>query len=181
MSRIRNVQQVLFLPLDNGLEDPTCMMHPQLRASIEDVEINFYLNDVHCTTSPMTETCSFSYFNRELNVCRSEINDCLRASLEKGNEANNNDYNFMCKAVLLMLGKVMIKEKIKLFYFDCNRQETVVLTRCKMKQHKRMESDFEKKWDEIFKEEDHLHGNLLEWFETLCCRVKSIDVKNYSQ
>ena len=75
----------------------------------------------------------------------------------------------------------MIKEKIKLFYFDCNRQETVVLTRCKVKQRKRMESDFEKKWDKIFKEEDYLHGNFLEWFETLCCRVKSIDVKNYLQ
>ena len=145
MSRIRNIQQVLFLPLDSGLEDPTYLTHPQSRALIEDAKINFYLNDVCCTTSPMTETCSFSYFNRELNVYRSEINDCLRVLLEKGNEANNDDCNFVCKTVLLMLGKVMIREKIKLFYFDCNRQETVVLTRCKVKQRKRMESDFEKK------------------------------------
>ena len=71
MSRIRNIQQVLFLPLDSGLEDPMHMTHLQSRALLEDTEINFYQNDVHCTTIPKTETCSFSYFNRDLNVCRS--------------------------------------------------------------------------------------------------------------
>ena len=126
MHMIRHIQQVLFLLLDSGLENLTRMAHLQSRASLKDIEINFYQNDAHCVISPMTKTRSFSYFIA-LNVCRSEINDCLRGLLEKrdeasnndclrgllekGDEASNNNCNFVCKIALLMLGKVMIIKK----------------------------------------------------------------------
>ena len=88
MSRIGNIEKVVFLPVDCGLEDPMHKTHPKSMASLENIEINFHDSDVYCTTIPMTEICSFSFFNRELNVHRKQIDDCLRSLMEQGNEAN---------------------------------------------------------------------------------------------
>ena len=111
MSRIGNTQLVVFLPVDCGLDDPTHMTYSQSTLSLEDIKINFHGRNMHCTTIPMTKICSFSYFNSELNVCRDEINECLRRLLENGNEVANNDSNFVFGTVLMMLGKLMIENE----------------------------------------------------------------------
>ena len=67
MSRIGNIQTVVFLREDCGVTDPTCIIHRNSMASLEDIMINFWNSDVHCATLPMTEILSFCYFNRDLN------------------------------------------------------------------------------------------------------------------
>ena len=70
------------------------MMHSKSTLSLEDMKINFHGRNTCCNTIPMTKICSLSYFNRELNAYKDEINECLRESLENGNKVANDNSKF---------------------------------------------------------------------------------------
>ena len=47
MSSIGNIEKVAFLPVDCGLEDTACMLHPKSMDSLEDIERNVQDCDIY--------------------------------------------------------------------------------------------------------------------------------------
>ena len=126
MSRIGNIQTVVFLPEDCGVTDPTCIIHRNSMASLEDIMINFWHSDVCYATLPMTEILSFCYFNRDLNQHSTPIKECLRCLLIENNDSNNYK-NVACRKVLSILGTLMVKERFE----KLNAIENQAMTRHK--------------------------------------------------
>ena len=112
MSRIGNIQTVVFLPEDCGVTDPTYIVHRNSMASLEDIMINFWNSDAYCATLPMTEILSYCFFSRDLNQHSTPITKCLRCLLIENNDSNN-DKNFMHRKVLSILGTLMVKERFE--------------------------------------------------------------------
>ena len=93
----------------------------------------------------MTEMYGFIFFHRELNTHRNKINDSLQRLLEQSTKVNK-DRKILCGTVMITLGTAMIRKQ---FYFDCNQQQLITLTKHKMNQRTRIESDFKQKWQKI--------------------------------
>ena len=158
MSRIGNIHTVVFLPEDCGVTDPTCIMHRNSMASLEDIMINFWNRDAHCATLPMTEILSYWFFSRDLNQHSTPITKCLRRLLIENNDSNN-DKNFACRKVLPILGKLMVKERFE----KLNAIQNQAVTRYKSNVCSIVISEFRKKWDKRYENEQCLHGNFLDW------------------
>lgn len=62
-----NIHAIVLLPEDCDVTDPTCITHRKSMDLLEGMMINFSSSDAHCAMLPMTELCSFCFFNCDLN------------------------------------------------------------------------------------------------------------------
>ena len=116
MSRIGNIDTVVFLLEDWDVIDATHISYMTAMSSLEDIKINCYNSVAHYTTLLMTEFFIFSFFNRDLKPYRKLINQCLWCLLVEKNSGIG-DRIFICGKILSKLGALMAKERFEKFFF----------------------------------------------------------------